>query len=170
MRIRPARDADAEAIAAIVIEGDETLAEFAPPEWQPPSYEAELRHARDGIAMTERWIAVAEVDGEIAGYAAVVAAALTRAPVNDPALAHLGRLFVRPPHWGTGVATALHAAAIAAASDQGFAVIRLFTPTWHRRARRFYEREGWQAVADLPENELGMPLTEYRRELAVHRR
>jgi GNAT superfamily N-acetyltransferase len=165
MQIRPARDADAEAIASIVVEGDETLAEFAPPEWQPPSFAQELRHAREGIAMAERWIAVAEVDGDIVGYAAVVAAALTRSPVDDPALAHLGRLFVRPPHWGTGVATALHAEALSAASQQGFAAIRLFTPTWHGRARRFYEREGWRAVADLPENDFGMPLTEYRRSL-----
>jgi GNAT superfamily N-acetyltransferase len=170
MKIRPARDSDAAAIAAIVLEGDATFGDFAPPGWTPPAFEVELHHARDAVASPHRWIAVAVVGDEVVGYTTFVAARLTRVSSDEPGLAHLGRLFVRPAHWGTGVATALNAAAVAAASAHGYCQMRLFTPTGHARARRFYEREGWRAVAELPESELGLPLTEYRRALGSRRR
>jgi len=105
---------------------------------------------------------VAEADGQAIGYATFIAASATRAPVDDPELAHLGRLFVRPAYWGAGVATALHDAAVAEAAARGFSRMRLFTPASHARARRFYEREGWRAVAELPESPIGLPLIEYR--------
>src|SRR4051812_35733979 len=164
MRIRPARPEDAEAIAAFVVECDRTIADIAPA-GTPPPFEEELEDGRDGIAMAERWISVAEVKLEVAGYVAFLAAARTRLPVDDPRLAHLGRLFVRPVHWGTGVAVRLHDAALAAASEQGFSSMRLFTPTAHARARRFYEREGWHPIATLPDSSIGLPVTEYRRDL-----
>ena len=165
MRIRPAQEADAVVIASIAHECDLTFAAFAPPGWQPPPIERELENAIDSIANDARWICVAEVGGKIVGYAAFVAAALTRMPVDDPRVAHLGRLFVRPEFWGRHVASALHDAAVRAAASEGFGVMRLFAPTEHGRARRFYEREGWSAVGEVPENELGLPLTEYRRDL-----
>jgi GNAT superfamily N-acetyltransferase len=165
MQIRPARARDAEAIAAIVVECDRTFVNFAPAGWQPPSYERELEVARDAFAQPDRWIAVAEAEGQPIGYAAFIAASATRIPVDDPELAHLGRLFVRPAYWGAGVATALHDAAIAEAAARGFNRIRLFTPASHGRARRFYEREGWRAVAEMPRSPLGLPLIEYRRGL-----
>jgi GNAT superfamily N-acetyltransferase len=163
--LRPATDTDVEAIATIVVECDRTFIEFAPAGWQPPSYERELEQARTAMATPRRWIAVAEADGEVVGYAAFVAADATGMPAGDNTLAHLGRLFVRPAHWGTGVAGALLDAATAEAAARGFTRMRLFTPRCHARARRFYEREGWQAVAEMPESPLGLPLTEYRRDL-----
>jgi GNAT superfamily N-acetyltransferase len=51
-------------------------------------------------------------------------------------------------HWGSGLARELHAAAVEAARERGFRAIRLFTPSAHARARRFYEREGWAAVGE----------------------
>jgi GNAT superfamily N-acetyltransferase len=165
MQIRPATIEDAQTIAEIVIESDDTFATFAPPDWERPSFESELAKARGLFDSSDRWVRVAVVDAEIAGYAAFVAAALTRMPTADPGLAHLGRLFVRRAHWGTGVATALHREAIAAATAEGFSAIRLFTPSLQARARRFYEREGWCAVAEMPESPLGLPLIEYRRDL-----
>jgi GNAT superfamily N-acetyltransferase len=165
MEIRPARPDDAEAIAAVVIEGDETFADFAPPGWHAPPYEAELEYARDAIASPHRWTAVAVSDGEVVGYATFVSGVLTKRRTHEPGLAHLGRLFVRKTYWGTGVATTLHNEAIAAAAARGFIAMRLFTPSAHARARRFYEREGWLAVDHLPDNDFGMPLSEYRRAL-----
>jgi GNAT superfamily N-acetyltransferase len=165
MPIRPARATDAEAIAAIVVECDRTFVDFAPAGWRPPSYERELEQARDAFAQPDRWMAVAEADGQPIGYATFIAASATRAAVDDPDLAHFGRLFVRPPYWGAGVATALHDAAVAEAAARGFSRMRLFTPASHARARRFYEREGWRAVAELPESPIGLPLIEYRRGL-----
>src|SRR3954471_18608583 len=165
VQIRPGRADDAEAIAEIVVECDRTFVTFAPAGWQPPSYERELDNARDALARPERWVAVAHDEGSAIGYAAFIAASATRNPLEDPQLAHLGRLFVRPKHWGAGIATALHDAAIDEARARGFTGMRLFAPRCHARARRFYEREGWRAVAEMPESPLGLPLIEYRRDL-----
>ena len=51
------------------------------------------------------------------------------------------------------------------AREEGFRAMRLFVATGQARARRFYEREGWRAVAEMPESPLGLPLIEYRRDL-----
>ena len=165
MRIRAAEEKDVEAIVAIVIECDMTFTEFAPDEWQPPSIATELEHTRAGIAAPERHVKVAELDGDVVGFSAWVAAALARQPVDDSELAHLGRLFVRPDHWGKGIASALHAEVLDAVRAAGFRALRLFTPTAHERARRFYEREGWREVGSRPESPIGLPVTEYRRAL-----
>jgi predicted N-acetyltransferase YhbS len=166
MLIRPATHADADAIAAMVVEADATFTEFAEAGWTPPSYESEVEKARSTVAEPDSWTRIAEVEGAVVGYVSFTAATLTREPVDDPELAHLGRLFVRPTHWGAGVATALHAKALAAAAAQGFTAMRLFTPAAHGRARRFYEREGWHAMAgEIPAGKLGLALTEYRRAL-----
>ena len=82
-----------------------------------------------------------------------------------PGVAHFWQLFVRAPWWGTGLATELHAAAVAEAAHRGFAAMRLFTPAGQARARRFYEREGWTGGAPFDDDTFGMPLVEYRREL-----
>jgi GNAT superfamily N-acetyltransferase len=72
-------------------------------------------------------------------------------------------LFVRPSHWGTPVARDLHAAMVEAAAGRGFTGLRLFTPAGQRRARRFYEREGWRAVREFHAPHLELDVVEYRR-------
>jgi hypothetical protein len=58
------------------------------------------------------------------------------------------------------------AMALAEATGQGYAAMRLFTPAGQARARAFYEREGF-ATAGAPRWEpmLALDLVEYRREL-----
>jgi GNAT superfamily N-acetyltransferase len=56
----------------------------------------------------------------------------------------LERLYVRPGAWGTGVAQALHAAALAALREQGATTASLWCLAENPRARRFYERQGWR--------------------------
>jgi GNAT superfamily N-acetyltransferase len=56
----------------------------------------------------------------------------------------LERLYVRPRAWGTGVAQALHAAALAALRAQGATTASLWCLVENARARRFYERQGWR--------------------------
>jgi GNAT superfamily N-acetyltransferase len=73
---------------------------------------------------------VAEVAGEVVG--AVVAKPGT-----------LEHLFVVPALWGTGIADALHAAAVDVSREAGAAECRLEVLEENRRARRFYERHGW---------------------------
>ncbi len=40
---------------------------------------------------------------------------------------------------------------------------RLFTPTDHARARRFYVRHGWRYHGSAEVSKLGIDLVEYRR-------
>ena len=51
-------------------------------------------------------------------------------------------LYVVPEEWGSGVAVALHDAAVAAMPD--CPELRLWTLEENHRARRFYERRGWR--------------------------
>ena len=74
------------------------------------------------------------------------------------------QLFVRPAWWGTGLAAGLHDAFLAEAAARGYRTARLHTPAGHARARRFYERRGWQ-VSGPPETWIDLPVIAYRRAL-----
>jgi putative acetyltransferase len=74
-------------------------------------------------------VLVAERDGRAAGIAAVQAC-------------WLHGLYVAPEAWGTGVAPALHDAALETMPD--CPEFRLWTLEANDRARRFYERRGWR--------------------------
>jgi GNAT superfamily N-acetyltransferase len=166
--LRPAEPRDAEQIAAVLSEGIEGYRSFAPAGWEPPDPRGELERVRERLADPETWCLIAEEDGAPAGQVALMPARMHAHPSQEPGLAHFWQLFVRPPWWGSGLATALHAEAIREAGARGFTEMRLFTPAGQVRARRFYEREGW-TVAGEPSDHLdfGMPLVEYRRAINI---
>ena len=60
----------------------------------------------------------------------------------------LERLYVRPGAWGTGVAQALHAAALAVLREQGATSASLWCLVENPRDRRFYEKQGWRLNGD----------------------
>ena len=163
MTIRGATLEDAPALAETVARGFESYRAWAPGGWEPPPPHLHLIGIRERLPERGVWCALAEAGGEPAGHVAFIPA-----PGPIPALAHLWMLFVRERWWGTGVATDLLARATAEAAAQGYESIRLLTPVAHARARRFYEREGWRAVAEPAyEPALGLHLVEYRRALVV---
>jgi GNAT superfamily N-acetyltransferase len=103
-----------------------------PPELYPFPDDAERakwRHLVHDHGRTHRLV-VAEAGGKVVG--AVVAKPGT-----------LEHLFVVPSRWGTGVADALHAAAVDVSRRAGAAECRLEVLAENLRARRFYERHGW---------------------------
>ena len=166
VRLRTGTAEDAGDIARTVALAFERYREIAPEGWAPPPVEPEPFRAR--LRNRAVWCEVAEVGAEMAGHVALMPAALHDGfPDPDPALAHLWQLFVREEHWGGGIATSLHSAAVEEAARRGFATFRLFTPFAQARARRFYEREGWSAAAPpfMEEHWGGMELVEYRRPL-----
>jgi GNAT superfamily N-acetyltransferase len=166
LRFRAAVPEDAPRLAACVVEGFETYREFAPASWRHPTVEEGTADIERGLRRPGAWSVLAESGDELAGHVAVVPAAAARRPVADPRLAHLWQLFVRRPWWGTGLAVRLHAAAVAAVSARGFTAIRLYTPAEQHRARRFYEREGWE-IAGAPQldPDFGLEIVEYRLRL-----
>jgi GNAT superfamily N-acetyltransferase len=164
---RPGTVADAGGVARLLVEGFEVYRSFAPDGWSPPALAGTVELFEELLPQPDVWCRVAETaGGELAGQVTFMPAAHHRRAVDDPSLVHLLNLFVSRPFWGTGVATALLAAAVAAASEHGYARMRLFTPARQARARRFYEREGWAVAGDefLDEGP-NLVVVEYRREL-----
>jgi GNAT superfamily N-acetyltransferase len=96
---------------------------------------------------------VAERRGEILGVAVRVES-------------ELRSLYVVPEAWGTGAATALMETALGAIRADGAAEATLWVVEANPRARRFYEREGWEPTGETRESELGPAELEYRRDLA----
>jgi GNAT superfamily N-acetyltransferase len=146
--LRAATPADAERIARTVIDGFEHYRSFAPPGWEPPPLDHEIEVLRDLLPDERVWCRLAESGGAIVGQVTFLPASRAAVQDDDPELAHLRNLFVDERHWGTGLATTLHSAAIGEARRRGFTTMRLFTPAGQARARRFYEREGWRPAGE----------------------
>ena len=105
---------------------------------------------------------VAEVDGEIVGFAAVGRAQ------EDDADGELYAIYVRPEQWGTGVGRALMEAAEARLRELGHAGAILWVFENNPRARRFYEAGGWKLEGHRKPFELfGMsnPVVRYAKRL-----
>jgi GNAT superfamily N-acetyltransferase len=161
--LRPATGDDAEVLLAIMVEGFEGYRSFAPEGWAPEI--ADIERVRARIVAPDTWTLLAEDGGAVAGHVSFLPSVKSGHPDPEPDLVHLWQLFVRPPLWGTGLATGLMGRAFDAAREQGFARMRLFTPSLQRRARRFYEREGFGPVREFADARLGLDVAEYRRAL-----
>jgi GNAT superfamily N-acetyltransferase len=96
---------------------------------------------------------VADADGEIVGVA------VRTGP-------ELRSLYVVPGAWGTGAAQVLIAAAVAAIRADGHDEATLWVVDENPRARRFYEREGWEPTGETRASELGPAELRYRRRLS----
>jgi GNAT superfamily N-acetyltransferase len=147
LSFRSGTPADAATMAATVGIGFDGYRAFAPAGWEPPAFAVEAAAIRSRMVGEDAWALMA-FDGD------------------DPApgTVYLWQLFVRPAHWGTGLADHLHEAFLAQSRWRGYERGRLKTPLAQARARRFYERNGWQtdglAVLD---DTLGLELLVYTR-------
>jgi GNAT superfamily N-acetyltransferase len=102
-----------------------------------PEYRDQLIDNPDAIYLPEGQIAngqviVAELDGEIVGFAAVVGG-------------ELDGLFVEPDLWGHGVGRTLANAAVHEARQRGLTLKVVANP----RARRFYEHCGFTVEGEV---------------------
>jgi GNAT superfamily N-acetyltransferase len=127
--------------------------------------EVEVEQRRDhdwrgGLVSSTAEIAVALSDGRLVGV--VQAAELSDPPRDQP---EVTMLYVRPEAWGQGVASALLAAATNWIAGRGHRSARLRVVEAQARARRFYEREGWELDEHMPAAHNGFfPLVYYRRD------
>ena len=168
---RPATLEDLDQLLAHVQAGFDSYVAFAPSGWEPPSV-GEIREASgEVLADPQTWALIALEKTAPVGHVSFYPGR-ERVPEEPPrplserplipGLAHFWQLFVLPQWWGTGVAGLLHDAAIDEMRARSFEQARLFTPSAHARARRFYERRGWTDV-DAEWNEwFQLELTEYR--------
>lgn len=155
---------DAPQIAELVYAGFESYKDFGPPGWEPPSLEGERGRIAATLAKPTAWCRLAHDGERLVGHVGWLPAADSRVPDDEPGLLHFWQLFVARDWWGGGLATLLHTDAMAAATEQAYHALRLWTPADHGRGRRFYEREGWSLTRDRFEDPVfGMACVEYRR-------
>lgn len=109
-------------------------------------------------------IAVAEVEGAVVGFAWTGGC---RDEGSPDGLGELMAINVHPDQWGSGVGSALLDAAHRALEESGFAEAVLWVLPGNKRARRFYEADGWRPDGGEREEELGggqrIPEIRYRR-------
>ena len=161
---------DIDTVLADVQAGFDSYVAFAPLGWAPPDAIARRQRTSERLADPRTWATVALSGGAPVGHVAFVPGS-ERSVVQPrradaerpvvPGLCHLWQLFVLPEWWGRGVAPLLHDAATGAMRAQGYERARLFTPSLHARARRFYERRGWTLTGEEWSDDLALMLTEY---------
>ncbi|MEM7321635.1 MAG: GNAT family N-acetyltransferase [Actinomycetota bacterium] len=114
--------------------------------------------AAEGVDPPEN--VVAEVDGEVVGFANV---GRFRGAPDDPSLGELWAMYVHPDHWGTGAGYELMQATMAVFQKQKFERVYLWVLEDNQQARRFYERQGWRAETETMTGEFGgEPVAEIR--------
>jgi GNAT superfamily N-acetyltransferase len=166
LEFRAITRADIDEAAALVADSFAGYRAFAPAGWQPPHVSEQVRGLQGWIEYPDFWGELACESGALAGHATSIPAMRhSSRAVQDPTLAHLGHLFVKPRYWGSGAATQLLAHATGAAAESGFTTMRLFVAAGQARARQFYAREGFTAAGKPFDFGFGLPMLEYRRQL-----
>lgn len=147
VQVRAATLDDTEAIVSVTAAGwreryggivpPERLADLPVDRWRHEISVGLRRPVND--AFTE----VAELDGEFAGYAYVMA------PARDgdltPTSAEIVGMYVDPGRWRHGVGTALLDVTLARLEEHGYTEVVLWVFKENRAARRFYNRHGFKA-------------------------
>jgi len=153
---------DIEGLALVSFLAKQTYSQWAGDTWRPPSAAREQQRWKERFTDPEGWVAKA-LDGlELAGAVSVMAARTDGGHgTKIPGVAHLGRMFVHPEHWGRGIGTALLLQGVAEMKQRGYRKAQLYTGARNVRSRRFYERHGWR-LGDEPEGyHEGIPMVCY---------
>lgn len=160
--------ADAPAITELVAKAFATYTDWAPPGWQMPNLDEEMREVlEEWLDKPVAWSEVALEDAEPVGYVALLPARTAEEPRRFiPGLGHLWHLFVLREWWGSGLATRLLGDATDEARRRDYDAIRLWTPRDNARARAFYAREGWTPTGEEQfADQLQLDVVELRRML-----
>jgi GNAT superfamily N-acetyltransferase len=152
MRVRDARPEEAPLLATVQERASvAALVHIFPPELYPYPREAIRGRWAEALADPAKRVLIAVIEDEPAGAACV-------------SEEWLERLYVVPERWGTGLGDALHGQAIEVVRDLGSVRCHLWVLEDNARARRFYERRGWQEngetrVVEFPPNPLDVGYT-----------
>ena len=117
---------------------------YRPPDLQEFLDSNSLAKWQDSLADPQVAMRVAEIDGELAGFVELAPKKLPY-ETSTPAI-ELRRLYLRSSAHGRGIADALMRWALHQANARGAEEIVLSVYVDNHRARRFYERYGFEAV------------------------
>ncbi len=125
----------------------------------------------DVEARAERWarvlrdgeaIFVADTDDRVVAFVSVGPAS------DDDRVGELYAIYALPEAWGTGAGPDLMQAGVDALREAGYRKAILWVLEDNPRARRFYEREGWEPDGAAKEDDfLGVRVAEVRYRLAL---
>lgn len=160
--IRAATSADAPAIAEIhVASWRATYPGIVPASYLAGlSVEQRATTWRDVLDAGRSHVALASTEGEPRGW---IAYGPTRDTDKDSAWGEIGAIYLHPSHCGLGIGAALVAHARRSLHDAGHRRVSLWVLVDNRRAKAFYEREGFVAERDTKTFEIdGVPIEEIR--------
>jgi ribosomal protein S18 acetylase RimI-like enzyme len=137
--------------------------ELEPPEWWDMTWEEEWDGLRKAIASDDALVLLAELDGEIAGYAV--------ARRQNPRRAHLNDIYIRPAVRRRGVAKELIAVVTSEMRERGAEVMTLGVDLANTTARTVYRRLGFREdsvrlIVDLTQLQERLSSTDQRNSLA----
>jgi GNAT superfamily N-acetyltransferase len=140
--VRPARDADAEQVAAVHANSSQAAYQALAPEAHQ-SLPMERRRAfwREAIEFGEPLVQVALDAGRIVGFAGFDR---SRDPKSKATTGEIWAMYVLPSHWGRGVGLALWDATREALVEEGCTDVTLWLPLCNERALRFFELAGFK--------------------------
>ena len=168
MTVRSADVADADPIGRVQVETwraaytglmpDEVVAGF--------DVEAQQRMWREGLAREPRpgsAIFVAEIDGEVVGFASVGRSRDEKAENEG----ELYAIYLHPSHWDRGIGRALLQRAEESMRTFGFEHALLWVLEGNERGERFYRAAGWKRDGRKTEEFQGAEIIElsYRKDL-----
>jgi GNAT superfamily N-acetyltransferase len=167
IRYRPATPRDATVIAELVAAGFATYRDFAPAGWRPRNAVQEEGEVHSRLDRSDVHVRLAFADGALVGVTGWMPSLMPYpARQRIPARAHLWLLFVAADWWGSGLAGTLLEWSTSGMRDSGNRTAQLWTPSASRRARAFYEREGWTWSGQEAFNpDLALDLVLYERAL-----
>lgn len=151
MTVRPQRDSDIGAVAAVHVRTwRAAYPDILPAEVLADLDPVEVARRRRGFAGPAGLTNLVAVDGD------VVTGFVTFGPYRrqqsaghlEPGVGEVWAIYVDPAHWRTGTGRALLGAALAAADERGWREVRLWVAEANQRARQFYERLGLVADGD----------------------
>lgn len=160
MNVRPARPEDARRMAEIHVETwRATYPGMMPQEvLDGLSVDDRERNWQEWIPHPETTAFVAELDGEIVGFVGVGPS------WSNPGIGEIYSIYVTPAAQGRGAGRALIDAGVRALSER-WDEATLWVATENPRARRFYERYGWEVDGERVDDSIpgaSVPETRYR--------
>jgi GNAT superfamily N-acetyltransferase len=161
------RSPDRQRVIEFVLQGIDAYRDWAP-HWRPVPPPPETRERLDGLYDDDdrAWGLMAVAGDEVVGLVSLSVTTGADARVPEPGTVYLWQMFVRPDWQGSGLAGGLLDRLLEEARRRDYERIVLWTPAGAERARRFYEREGFELTGERdPDSSFGLPLVQYGRDL-----